>query len=132
MISICGKHGHFDKAKEFYDEMIRVDLEPTETTFSALLTGCSNEGRYDDAKEVVSEMERWECPLNELHFGQLMKTASKSGVPDEVVHLMTKMMQSGVAPRATTCTMMILILLFQLISRSYSVIQEKWSLNRFC
>ena len=112
--------------------MIRVDLEPTETTFSALLTGCSNEGRYDDAKEVVSEMERWECPLNELHFGQLMKTASKSGVPDEVVHLMTKMMQSGVAPRATTCTMMILILLFQLISRSYSVIQEKWSLNRFC
>jgi len=100
MISICGKHGYFDKAKEFYDEMIRIDLEPTETTFSALLTGCSNERRYDDAKEVVSEMERWECPLNELHFGQLMKTASK--IPDQVVHLMTKMMQSGVAPRSTT------------------------------
>merc|ERR1719433_113863 len=99
MISICGKNNRLEIAQKFYNEMIRLEIDPTEVTFSSLLTGCVEAKNYESAKEVVSQMEAWESPLNEINFSQLMKIAFKNGDVDEILELMTKMIQQGVTPR---------------------------------
>ncbi|XP_076941993.1 pentatricopeptide repeat-containing protein At2g03880, mitochondrial-like [Bidens hawaiensis] len=56
LISAFARHGHFEKAREAFHEMVHTGLQPDHVTFVAILSACSHGGLVDEGLEYYSMM----------------------------------------------------------------------------
>ncbi|CAA7015834.1 unnamed protein product [Microthlaspi erraticum] len=57
MIAAFARHGHGLAALELYEEMITLDVKPTDVTFLSLLHACSHVGLIDKGRELLNMMQ---------------------------------------------------------------------------
>ncbi|ESQ46403.1 hypothetical protein EUTSA_v10000054mg [Eutrema salsugineum] len=79
MISGYGMHGNVESAIELFDQMEEADVEPTGTTFLALLSACTHAGLVEQGKSLFLKMHQCNLKPNLKHYSCLVDLLSRSG-----------------------------------------------------
>ncbi|KAK9907122.1 hypothetical protein M0R45_002434 [Rubus argutus] len=92
LISSFAKHGCFQKARESFQEMIKLGMKPDRVTFVSLLSACSHGGLVDDGLAYYNAMTTEFCvPPGVEHCVCIIDLLGRSGRLSEAENFIKEM-----------------------------------------
>ncbi|XP_061345246.1 pentatricopeptide repeat-containing protein At4g02750-like [Gastrolobium bilobum] len=80
IIAAFAQHGLYDKARSYFDQMVKFSVQPDGITFLSLLSACCRAGRVDESMNLFNLMvHNYGIPPRSEHYACLVDVTSRSG-----------------------------------------------------
>lgn len=110
MISVMGRLGKVDLARNVFDNAVHGGYGNTVYTYSALISAYGRSGFYQEAIGVFEMMKNQGLKPNLVTFNAIIDACAKAGVKFEVVsEIFDEMLSNGVAPDRITFNSMLAV-----------------------
>jgi pentatricopeptide repeat protein len=113
-VSVCNilihgfvKSGRFDRAFEFYNQMVKDRIKPDVFTFNILISGYCRDFKFSCALEMFDEMRKMGCHPNVVTFNTLIKGLFRECRIDEGIGMVYEMIELGCPLSDVTCEILV-------------------------
>ncbi|KAJ7968406.1 Pentatricopeptide repeat-containing protein [Quillaja saponaria] len=103
LISLYGKAGLFDHARNVFDEMPQFNCERTVRSFNTLLTACFNSKKFGKAIEIFREVpSKISIEVDVVSYNIVIHAFCKMGSLDLAMSMFDEMEKNGIEPSLVT------------------------------
>ncbi|GAU16084.1 hypothetical protein TSUD_339550 [Trifolium subterraneum] len=113
-VSLCNilihgfvKSGRFDRAFEFYNQMVKDRIKPDVFTFNILISGYCRNFKFSFALEMFEEMHKMGCHPNVVTFNTLIRGLFRERRIDEGIGMVYEMIELGCQLSDVTCEILV-------------------------
>ncbi|CAJ2632351.1 unnamed protein product [Trifolium pratense] len=113
-VSLCNilihgfvKSGRFDRAYEFYNQMVKDRIKPDVFTFNILISGYCRNFKFAFALEMFEEMHKMGCHPNVVTFNTLIRGLFRERRIDEGIGMVYEMIELGCQLSDVTCEILV-------------------------
>lgn len=91
IISAHSRHGDYEKAMEYFDEMVKEGVNPDSITFLSVLTSCGHNGMVDIGIKIFNSMVNdYSVEPSAEHYSCIVDMLGRAGRLKEAEELMTR------------------------------------------
>lgn len=98
MIKHCLDAKLLDKVFAYYEELLRLEIDPDKITFSYLMDANMHAGRYTEVETLFEQLQSANVPINDVHYSRLLQAMigqERIGEAQERLRVMPKSIVSA-------------------------------------